>query len=95
MSAQGLVGEVSDTGDDRKVIKGSPKTSQVPNRETRRGDLVKTGCDTILAGHDKRFQFESPARMRNRLVIDGRNLLDPAQLRALGFAYEGIGRPIE
>jgi UDPglucose 6-dehydrogenase len=38
---------------------------------------------------------EAGARMRNRLVIDGRNLLDPAQLRALGFAYEGIGRPIE
>jgi hypothetical protein len=32
--------------------------------------------------------------MRNRLVVDGRNLLDPAELRALGFAYEGIGRPV-
>jgi UDPglucose 6-dehydrogenase len=38
---------------------------------------------------------EAGARMRNRLVVDGRNLLDPVQLRALGFAYEGIGRPIE
>jgi len=38
---------------------------------------------------------EAAARMRYRLVIDGRNLLDPVQLRALGFAYEGIGRPIE
>ena len=33
-------------------------------------------------------------RMRNRLVVDGRNLLDPVAMRALGFAYEGIGRPI-
>jgi hypothetical protein len=32
--------------------------------------------------------------MRNRLIIDGRNLLDAAQIRALGFTYEGIGRPI-
>ena len=26
------------------------------------------------------------------LIIDGRNLLDPAAVRAAGFAYEGIGR---
>jgi UDPglucose 6-dehydrogenase len=30
--------------------------------------------------------------MRNPLIIDGRNLLDPAQARAAGFAYDGIGR---
>jgi UDPglucose 6-dehydrogenase len=33
------------------------------------------------------------ARMSNPLLIDGRNFLDPAKLRAAGFAYEGIGRP--
>jgi hypothetical protein len=26
-------------------------------------------------------------------VVDARNLLDPAALRRLGFAYSGIGRP--
>ncbi len=31
--------------------------------------------------------------MANPLIIDGRNLLDPAQARAAGFVYEGIGRP--
>jgi UDPglucose 6-dehydrogenase len=31
--------------------------------------------------------------MANPLIIDGRNLLDPSQARAAGFAYEGIGRP--
>jgi UDPglucose 6-dehydrogenase len=30
--------------------------------------------------------------MRNALIIDGRNLLDPAAARAAGFVYEGIGR---
>ena len=30
--------------------------------------------------------------MANPLIIDGRNLLDPAAVRAAGFAYEGIGR---
>ena len=33
------------------------------------------------------------ARMRNKLVVDGRNMLDAAELRAQGFEYEGIGRP--
>jgi UDPglucose 6-dehydrogenase len=31
--------------------------------------------------------------MARPLIIDGRNLLDPADTRRAGFAYEGIGRP--
>jgi UDPglucose 6-dehydrogenase len=30
--------------------------------------------------------------MRNPVIIDGRNLLDPAETIAAGFTYEGIGR---
>ena len=30
--------------------------------------------------------------MRTPLIVDGRNLLDPANVRAAGFVYEGIGR---
>jgi UDPglucose 6-dehydrogenase len=30
--------------------------------------------------------------MRRPLVVDGRNMLDPDAMRALGFTYEGIGR---
>jgi UDPglucose 6-dehydrogenase len=30
--------------------------------------------------------------MRTPLVIDGRNHLDPEELRRLGFVYEGVGR---
>jgi UDPglucose 6-dehydrogenase len=33
-------------------------------------------------------------RMRGNVIVDGRNLLDPDGLRALGFVYEGIGRPV-
>ena len=33
-------------------------------------------------------------RMRGRVLIDGRNLLDPDEMRAHGFVYEGIGRPV-
>ena len=31
--------------------------------------------------------------MTRPLILDGRNLLDPAETRAAGFAYEGVGRP--
>ena len=30
--------------------------------------------------------------MQNRLLVDGRNMLDPDDLRKHGFVYEGIGR---
>jgi UDP-N-acetyl-D-mannosaminuronate dehydrogenase len=32
--------------------------------------------------------------MAHPLIVDGRNLLDPDGVRAAGFAYEGIGRPV-
>ena len=31
--------------------------------------------------------------MATPLIVDGRNLLDPAQARTVGFAYESVGRP--
>jgi UDPglucose 6-dehydrogenase len=31
--------------------------------------------------------------MRTPLIVDGRNLLDPAAVRAAGFVYDGVGRP--
>jgi UDPglucose 6-dehydrogenase len=36
---------------------------------------------------------EVRSAMRNPLIVDGRNLLDPAATRRAGFVYEGIGRP--
>ena len=35
---------------------------------------------------------EAASRMSNALLIDGRNMLDPAVMREAGFTYEGIGR---
>jgi UDPglucose 6-dehydrogenase len=35
---------------------------------------------------------EAAARMARPLLIDGRNFLDPEELRGAGFEYEGIGR---
>ncbi|HEY3543991.1 MAG TPA: UDP-glucose/GDP-mannose dehydrogenase family protein [Gaiellaceae bacterium] len=40
-----------------------------------------------LASADVRDAMAQP------VIIDGRNLLDPAAARAAGFTYEGIGRP--
>ena len=37
---------------------------------------------------------EMAQRMANPLLVDGRNFLDPGRLRAAGFTYEGIGRPV-
>jgi UDPglucose 6-dehydrogenase len=31
--------------------------------------------------------------MRNPVLIDGRNLYEPAEIRGLGFTYAGVGRP--
>jgi UDPglucose 6-dehydrogenase len=33
------------------------------------------------------------AAMARPVIIDGRNLLDPAATQAAGFVYEGVGRP--
>ena len=37
--------------------------------------------------------FRKIARlMRGNVLLDGRNIWDPAQVRAMGLRYEGIGR---
>jgi len=50
----------------------------------------------VLATEWKPFRspdFEAmKARMRGRMIIDGRNQYDPQQMRALGFEYCGVGR---
>jgi UDPglucose 6-dehydrogenase len=56
-----------------------------------------TGADAavIVTEWDELRDLASPAvreAMARPLIIDGRNLLDPAEARAAGFAYEGIGR---
>jgi UDPglucose 6-dehydrogenase len=37
---------------------------------------------------------ETRRAMRHPLIVDGRNLLDAEAVRALGFAYEGVGRTV-
>jgi UDPglucose 6-dehydrogenase len=56
-----------------------------------------TGADAavIVTEWDELKELATPevlAAMRNPLIVDGRNLLDPDTTRAAGFAYEAIGR---
>lgn len=44
-------------------------------------------------GDFRRPDFDDMARrMKHRVIIDGRNLYSPADMRTRGFAYEAIGR---
>jgi len=57
-----------------------------------------TGADAavIVTEWEELRELASPEvreAMARPLIIDGRNLLDPEETRAAGFAYEGIGRP--
>jgi UDPglucose 6-dehydrogenase len=58
-----------------------------------------TGADAavIVTEWPQLLEFpseETRRAMRHPLIVDGRNLLDPDAVRALGFAYEGTGRRI-
>ncbi|MDQ3668770.1 MAG: UDP-glucose/GDP-mannose dehydrogenase family protein [Actinomycetota bacterium] len=59
-------------------------------------DAVK-GADgaVIVTDWDELRGLASPevrAAMRNPLIVDGRNMLDPDEVRGTGFTYEAIGR---
>ncbi|MBX9906067.1 MAG: UDP-glucose/GDP-mannose dehydrogenase family protein [Burkholderiales bacterium] len=59
--------------------------------------LALEGVDAlVLATEWKPYRapdFEAmKARMRGRLIVDGRNQYDPQQMLALGFEYRGVGR---
>ena len=76
--------------DASQVLKGVSVVSSI--------DEAVAGADAavIVTEWDELRMLASPetlAAMRRPLIIDGRNLLDPDEVRAAGFAYEGIGRP--
>nr|WP_236027790.1 UDP-glucose/GDP-mannose dehydrogenase family protein [Candidatus Methylacidithermus pantelleriae] len=61
------------------------------------GEEVARGADcVVIATEWDEFRRLDWARMRkwmiSPLLFDGRNLLDPAHMVALGFQYEGVGR---
>jgi UDPglucose 6-dehydrogenase len=57
-----------------------------------------TGADALLIVTEwNEFREPDFARIKRQLkqpvILDGRNLYDPAQMRSLGFLYSSIGRP--
>lgn len=87
-----------------KIIAFDPLASEnakkiLPNLETRKKPeevFEKADCILILTEWP---QFKDlnwaklKTKMRQPLVIDGRNLLNPAKMRKIGFKYISIGRP--
>jgi len=58
---------------------------------------VAAGADAlVLVTEWNEFRHLDMARvkqlMRRPVVIDGRNIYDPAAMRGLGFTYRGVGR---
>ena len=60
-------------------------------------ELAKDADALILVTEWNEFkQLDMPriaAAMRQRVMIDGRNVYDPVAMRELGFEYRGVGRP--
>ncbi|HEY9878843.1 MAG TPA: UDP-glucose/GDP-mannose dehydrogenase family protein, partial [Leptolyngbyaceae cyanobacterium] len=60
-------------------------------------EMMADGCDALVLVTDwkefKSLNFEQIAKvMHSPILIDGRNFLDPAVLKAAGFQYVGVGR---
>jgi UDPglucose 6-dehydrogenase len=60
---------------------------------------VAEGADALVLATEwnefKQIDFERIRDvMRTPVILDGRNLWDPARLRAMGFRYSGIGRGV-
>ena len=73
-------------------------------RARRRRDLACSmleavrGADAaVIVTEWGEFRTLASGEVRNAmatpLIVDGRNLLDPDQVRAAGFLYESVGRP--
>jgi len=65
---------------------------------TRTAYEAATGADVLVVITEwHEFRGLDPRRikdlMRHPRIVDLRNIFDPVEMRALGFTYEGIGRP--
>ncbi len=79
---------------------GRPRTStgiwsscRRPLRGGCAGAAVRGGADRVGRVPLARLRQGARRSWPRPSVVDARNLLDPAALRRLGFAYTGIGRP--
>jgi UDPglucose 6-dehydrogenase len=74
----------------RKLLRG---VSFCPSAE----EAIDGADAVVLVTEWPEFRELDPAtlaqRMRGKLLVDGRNFLDPAAARDAGLIYEGVGRP--
>ena len=79
---------------------GSDRAAGSPGRRAVRSPLeAVTGADAAVIVTEWQELLEFPSEearqaMRHPLIVDGRNLFDADAVRALGFAYEGVGRTV-
>jgi UDPglucose 6-dehydrogenase len=88
-----------------KVRAFDPEAMAVAKRTFKRSITYARSAYDALKGADALLvvtewnEFREPdfARMKKLLkapvVLDGRNIFDPKQIRGLGFTYSSIGRP--
>ena len=91
-------------GEGASVVAYDPVAEGPAGRDAARASTCATRQRTALEGADAAIlvtewpEFaeldweELAGRMSNPLIVDGRNFLDPARMRAAGYTYEGIGR---
>jgi UDPglucose 6-dehydrogenase len=78
------------------LVRGHPELDGVPVHETVLDAVRDADAAVIVTEWDDLRSLPSSEvheAMRNPLIVDGRNLLDPQAVRDAGFEYEGIGRP--
>jgi UDPglucose 6-dehydrogenase len=77
------------------LVRGHPDLDGVTVYETVLDAVRDADAAVIVTEWDELRSLPTPqvrAIMRNALIVDGRNLLDPQAARDAGFEYEGIGR---
>jgi UDPglucose 6-dehydrogenase len=77
------------------LVRGHPSLDGVVVRETVLEAVRDADAAVIVTEWGELASLASKEvheAMRNPLIVDGRNLLDPKATRAAGFEYEGIGR---
>jgi UDP-N-acetyl-D-mannosaminuronate dehydrogenase len=59
-----------------------------------RSDFTNLDCIVIVSDHRefKGYDWsEIGKEMRNRVIVDGRQIIDPAKIRDMGYVYRGVG----
>jgi UDPglucose 6-dehydrogenase len=77
------------------LVRGHPELDGVVVHDTVLDAVRDADAAVIVTEWDDLKSLPSPEvrdAMRNALIVDGRNLLDPQVVRDAGFEYEGIGR---